>query len=473
MTVVGASDRPARRLDLSTGIPALAVLAVPLLVGAIAASTDGLRLAIAAGTTLLLLALGIASPRALFFALVVWLFALGTTRRIVSLDTPRGSLDPLLVVAPIAVTALVLAAARAGAFRHRSALSNAVLVISGLIALSAFNPLQGSMAAGVVGAVLLLTPLAGFWVGRSLDDATFAQLSKLLATLGIVAAAYGLIQVFQGFPIWDERWITEFGYKALRVGEVTRPFSTFASAQEYVLFVAVAMVVWLASGITRALLPAVSAAVLLGASLFLASARGAVFATVAAVGALTFSRLRAPPLLAAAGVAVVVLLVPPVTARLAPTSYGSAGAGDLVAHQVEGLADPLNSKASTLNLHLELAREGFATALREPLGVGPGPIGNAAQSLGGVGQPTELDPSNIAVALGLPGLVAYLVVLGLGLSRAYGLARVRRDRLALVALGTLAVTLFQWFNGGLYLVALLSWLALGWVDRQTLRPRGA
>jgi hypothetical protein len=472
MTALAASIRP-RRLDLPTGIAILGVLVGPLLVGTIAASTDGLRLAIAGGTTLLLLALGIFSPRALFFALVVWLFALGTTRRVVSLDTPRGALDPLLVVEPIAVAALVLAAVRSGAFRHRSALSNAVLVMSGLIGLAALNPLQGSLAAGVIGAVLLLTPLAGFWVGRSLDDTTFAQLAKVLAALGIVAAVYGLMQIFRGFPTWDKLWLTEFGYKALKVGDDIRPFSTFASSQEYVLFLAVALVVWVASARRLALLPAVAAGALIGASLFLASARGAVFATVAAVGALLFARLRVRPLLAAAGVVAAVLLVPPVTARLTPTSYGSTEVQDLLVHQVAGLADPFNSQASTLGLHLELARNGFESALREPLGVGPGPIGNAAQRLGGVGQPTELDPSNIAVALGLPGLLAYLVVLGLGLSRAYTLARLRRDRLALVALGMLAATLFQWFNGGLYLVALLSWLALGWVDRQTIRSSAA
>jgi hypothetical protein len=86
--------------------------------------------------------------------------------------------------------------------------------------------------------------------------------------------------------------------------------------------------------------------------------------------------------------------------------------------------------------------------------------------LGGVGRSTEVDPSNVAVALGFPGLIAYVAALGLGLARAYKVARLRNDALAFIALGTLAATLFQWFNGGFYLVAFLSWLALGWVDRR-------
>lgn len=469
MTALTARAGPAHWLDLSNGVTALGLATSPLVIGALAADANGLRFAIAAGATLLLLALGISSPRALLFALLVWVFALGTTRRVVSLDTPRGELDPLLVVAPIGVAALLLTAAHRDGFRHRSSLSNAVLVLGGLIAVSAFNPLQGSMVAGVVGAALLLTPLAGFWIGRALSDATLARVWKLLGALAIVSAGYGLVQVFRDFPVWDEVWLREFGYEALSVREATRPFSNFSSSAEHVLFLAVAIVVWLAYGMKRRALPiTVPAIALLAASLFLASIRGAVFAVLLAAGAVAFARLRVPPLLAVAGAAVIVLLVPPTVARLAPASYGSSEVGYLLAHQVEGLADPLNSKASTFGLHLDLARDGLRFALTEPLGLGPGPIGNAAMRLGGVGRSTEVDPSNVAVALGFPGLITYVVVLGLGLPRAYRLARLRNDGLSLIALGTLAATLFQWFNGGFYLVALLSWLALGWVDRQSL-----
>src|SRR3712207_8700903 len=53
----------------------------------------------------------------------------------------------------------------------------------------------------------------------------------------------------------SEVWPREFGYEALAVGEATRPFSTFASSAEHVLFLAVAIVVWLAYGTKRRALP--------------------------------------------------------------------------------------------------------------------------------------------------------------------------------------------------------------------------
>ena len=94
----------------------------------------------------------------------------------------------------------------------------------------------------------------------------------------------------------------------------------------------------------------------------------------------------------------------------------------------------------------------------------------AGSKFGGLAKGTEIDPSNVAVALGLPGLVAYLVVLVAGMLRVYGIAARRRDGVAFAALGVLAVTAGQWLNGGQYAVAVLPWLILGWADRPTTRP---
>jgi hypothetical protein len=72
------------------------------------------------------------------------------------------------------------------------------------------------------------------------------------------------------------------------------------------------------------------------------------------------------------------------------------------------------------------------------------------------------------VALGIPGLALYLVIAAVGLWRAYGLARKRRDFLSLALLGVVLVTSLQWFNGGQYAVAWIVWLAFGAVDAATM-----
>jgi hypothetical protein len=91
----------------------------------------------------------------------------------------------------------------------------------------------------------------------------------------------------------------------------------------------------------------------------------------------------------------------------------------------------------------------------------------AGTKFGGESLGTEADPSNAAVAVGLPGLIAYVFVLVAAFRKAYALARERGDATSLVALGLLVVMVLQWLNGGQYAVALLVWLTLGWLDRTT------
>jgi hypothetical protein len=139
----------------------------------------------------------------------------------------------------------------------------------------------------------------------------------------------------------------------------------------------------------------------------------------------------------------------------------------LVGHQVQGFRNPLNPEASTLGLHLDEIVTGVRSAFSHPLGLGLSAITIAGQKLGAtVAVPTEADISNAGVALGLPGLLVYVVVLALALWRLYGVAVTRGDTLALIALATAFVLLLQWLNGGLYAVAWIPWLFMGWADRR-------
>jgi O-antigen ligase len=95
----------------------------------------------------------------------------------------------------------------------------------------------------------------------------------------------------------------------------------------------------------------------------------------------------------------------------------------------------------------------------------------AATKFGGAAHATEADPSNMAVAAGIPGLAAYAVVAALVLTRAYRLAVTRRDPLSLIALAVVVITFLQWLNGGQYGVALLVWITIGWIDRNTAGAR--
>jgi hypothetical protein len=464
MTAAIALARGGGRALVGLGIAGFALLAVVYT----ASQPSELRTAVTIALVLLATAIGLAWPDRLLYGVVVWLVALGFVRRVLTLAVAPHGPDPLLVVEPAAV-ALLLVVTASRARPTRTALSLSVGAMSLIIAASALNPQQGSLRVGVAGLLFLLVPTAGFWLGRTLcTDAVFATVLKLVAALALPVAVYGLFQTFAGFPRWDRVWILDVQrvYQALNVGSTVRPFASLPSSAEYAHLVAIGLAVWLAFGLRGLRLPLTAATVtLLGAALVLASSRLVVFLTVAAAIAMLVARLRISAPAAAGLVIASILATSAVVGRVAPDYYAPGAAGELVAHQTAGLANPLDPSSSTFLIHLSLVTDGFHSALAHPAGIGAGSVSLAANKFGGNGLQTEADPSNLAVAAGVPGLVAYLVLAALAFVRTYSLARARRDALSLGALAVVTIVFLQWFNGGQYGIALLLWLTLGWVDR--------
>jgi len=340
--------------------------------------------------------------------------------------------------------------------------------------LGALNPRQGSLSAGVTSLLYTLVPLLAFWIGRGLcTDAVLTRVLWVITGFAVVTALYGLAQTFVGFPSWDKNWaLQQTTYAALGVfpagggALVIRPFGTFSSAAEYGSFAAIGLAILLAALVRRRWsLLALAVIALLGLAIFLEASRGIVVACIIAA-ALIWTAYRRIRLLPAVVLVAAAVLVVPLGLRLANFGSTTGGAQTLIGHQIGGLSNPFNPQTSTLGTHASLVVQGVKEGFRNPLGVGLSAVTIAGQKFGGTIQAgTEADPSNMAVALGLPGLAVYLVVLYLAFRSGYGVARRRRGVLSLAALGILAVTVLQWLNGGQYAVAWLPWLVLGWIDR--------
>jgi hypothetical protein len=460
------------RLRLLGGLAASVALAFS--VAASLLYPIGFRVALAAGLSVLVVGIGTRAPRHVLYALVVWLASLGLVRRLVSDVSPPGEADALLLVGPVAIGVLLLVTAQQEELRRRTSLATSVLILTVLVVAGALNPLQGGLLTGIAGLLFVLVPMLAFWVGRKLcDDATLTSVIKLTGVLAIPAALYGLAQVFVGFPPWDATWIRERGYESLAVfaadveGQAYRPFASFSAASEFSAFLGVATVIWLGYRLmTRRAALAIGVLALLTVAILYVSARGVVLGVMTALG-LMFAARRRLPLGAAFLVVVVFLAVPFTVGRVVAGSVG--GGGVLVAHQLQGFSDPLDPERSTIPIHLSIVGEGVRSVTAEPLGVGVGAVTLAGSKFGDYTRGTEADVSNVAVALGIPGLLAYLVFVVIAFSRTYRVASARQDSLALVALGILTVTLLQWLNGGHYGVAFLPWLVLGWVERTSAR----
>lgn len=460
---------PARPMAIGPLLAAAAVIAV----GLASASPGLVQAAVAIPAAALLVAICLRSYRRALIVLLIWLATFGTIRRLLLPSDGSSGSDPLLLVAPVVVGLFVAVAARNGAFRDQTRLTKYVLILSGLIGFAALNPLQGGLAVGAGGLLFVMVPLLWFWVGRALvDDALLTRILRVISFLALGAALYGLFQVYRGFPRWDQRWIESKGYAALYVGKSVRPFASFSSSSEYVGLLAIGTVIW-ALQLRRAArtLPALAALTVLVCALTVASVRGALVVVPIALG-MTFAASRGfgmgRTVLAGIGALFVLgLVVSQVDA--------SGVSSPLVSRQISGLADPFDPDRSTLPLHVKSLVDGLGEALKNPVGDGLGVITIAGEKFGSTSMSTDIDPSNVAIAMGIPGLLGYGAVVFIAIRLAFRQARRRRDLLTLAVLGVALVTLFQWLSGGNYAVAPLPWLLLGWLDRppQVVPPEPA
>ncbi|HEY2326049.1 MAG TPA: hypothetical protein VGH52_01050 [Gaiellaceae bacterium] len=453
-------------------LTAVLVLAGCGFVGIAATQPSALRLSLALVLIIFMVCVGLWRRRRLLVAVSIWLPLLGLVRRLISYGGTRTSVDVLLLVAPAGFAVLVVLAARARKMRHVHTLSHWVFALALMLSLEAFNPLQGSIAAGITALDFVLVPMFAFWIGRELvDDKTLEKLLRLIAIISIPAALYGLLQVFHGFPPWDKAWINAQGYTALSINGVTRPFGTFANAAEFATYLAVGALMWLVFHVTSRRAPlAIAAVALTVGGMAVEASRGVFVLFIVSVGVLIAAWRRAPLGLS--------LVIGAIALLLLAFAFGKAGLGDssstttsnsnvLTSHLVSGISRPFDPQYSTTSVHFHEVLTGLRTAIHDPLGLGPAVVTIAGQRFSGSTQSrgTEVDPSNVAIAAGFPGLIAYLMVVLLGFRSTYTLVQQRRDKLAFAALAVISVTALQWLNGGQYAVAPLPWLVLGWVER--------
>ncbi len=234
----------------TTALLMVAIATVVVVAGVAASSPEVSRIAIAASAALFGLAIAVGYPRAALGILVVWLAALGLTRRLTTgIATSFQLGDPLILVGAGVLAVLTAVAIRGGALSRRTRLTSSVLLLMAVLTLSALNPAQGGIAVGLAGVLLVVVPMLAFFIGRALvDDDLLRRVLWTYAILAVLAAGYGLFQTFVRFPTWDQQWIDQFGYVALNIGGAVRSFSSFSSSSEYSMFLAIGAVCWLTLG---------------------------------------------------------------------------------------------------------------------------------------------------------------------------------------------------------------------------------
>jgi hypothetical protein len=156
--------------------------------------------------------------------------------------------------------------------------------------------------------------------------------------------------------------------------------------------------------------------------------------------------------------------VAPGQSASAATTGGSTSS-ELIQHQLAFYDNPDNT---TLGIHEAEIFGALGRSITHPLGLGSS-VGTLAGTKGGDTVPSaESDVANVAQAFGVPGLVAYLLLMVAGFVGAVSLyARTRSSR-HLAWLGILVVALDQWWQGSLYCTTALVFLVLGGIAREVV-----
>jgi hypothetical protein len=423
----------------------------------------------------------------------VWLFALGTSRRLASEVLADPGRDPFVLVGPAAVAVLALRALLVGALRRMTILSWLLLAFTALAVVQMANPDNPSGFSRVAGLLVWVAPTLWFWVGRTLVGDRIARwLLYLVVSATTVIALYGIVQTVVDFPPWDQRWINLRGYAALYIGpDTVRPFGSYASAAEFGLACAVGAIV--------------AATIAFGPRLLLRepSNRRAerrqrstrvriVVLAVVLFGitsvALVLSAIRTYLVLLAVALPIVYLvmrgkrawkvLIPALLivglalaalSQIDPDSIGKEGAQAGVRRVIVALHDPFaqnrENTDNTLQLHWENAKFGVRRAFEHPQGYGTGATGIAGEHFGDQSFSTDFDLSDAGLAFGALGFLLAVAIVVVGLWFAVRVALWRRtfERVALV--GVLLVSFGAWFQGAHYVMAPLLWLLLGRADR--------
>lgn len=434
------------------------------------------RLAFAVVALTSIAGLACLSVRWAILATFAYLTVLGDLRRwVLAFDAWSGA-DPLLVVGPAAAMLFAAAAFTDDRLRFDTPLSKGMLLLIGIMVLQIFNPRQGGLLVGVAGAGLMIVPLLWYWVGHAFGSDEFVQtlFLRLVVPLAGLAALFGFFQVAYGYPEYQLEWYRTAGYSALGPSEAyLRPLSVFANITEYCRYLGFAILALFALVLKRkSPVLALSGICVLFVALFLTGTRGPVLLLIVSAGIMwTVMGRTVSAWIPRFAVAVTVGLFGLVYVL---TQVSEVDGTTRAHHTIERQADliPEGEAGGPASVHLNLFRIAGVRTMEDPLGHGVGYVTLAASRFGGTGFSSEKDMTDMFIALGVPGGLVYLGIVGYAAYLAVSYWRRRRSITGLIIGGVLVFSVFSWLKPAHYVATPLLWFCVGALDRMhTAAPK--
>ncbi|WP_040952937.1 hypothetical protein [Gorillibacterium massiliense] len=428
-----------------------------------------LRMLLAIGLGLIFYAISLIKPNKALIAMFILLPILGFIRRALIPFAGWSGFDPIVAIVPGMVCFFGFNYYYERFFRKQLELDDSKFfsLVRWLLfvhIMQVFNPMQGSLLAGMAGAMFYITPLMWMTLSRQhFSEKMMIRFIKVIPIIACILALYGLKQIYLGFYSFEITWMNMTNYSSLNVQGMMRAISTFTSANEYAQFLSISAVICWAFMLkaNSSKLPFLLPLPLLFYAIFMTSQRGAALTTMIAISLLSILSARTRK--SRTIVTIVTLLI--TTGAYIAIININPNDNALIAHQVDGLANPLDDEHSTVGLHWKIIMDGFVRGLTNPLGYGLGTGSIAGAKLGSGVIGTEVDLTNILISDGIIGFVLYFFIIVKGLKSAYRLYKLDNSPLSFAIWGILISTIGGWCIGGNYSTAALIWICIGYMDR--------
>lgn len=418
----------------------------------------------------------------------------GILRRGQYLFLDYSSQDPIHVLTPIVTLFALAALLRSQRLNILTATPMAgwVSLLALVYFLEIFNPLQGGLMVGLSGAMFTIAPLVWFYFGQFIKEDFVRNTLRLMIIVGLITSLYGVYQLVFGYPAFEQYWIsnTEF-YNSISVGHVERAIATFSSAEEWGRYTELGAIAAFGFAAAQKRFAARLGWVLAGATLIgfvlLTGQRAAVFGL--ALGLMVLLVLGARSLTnAMARVALVLLPLTLLVVLVKPPEMDEIWSNDetqtvstVLSHTQRGVLKPVgeDSFQERLTNWSHLITDVIPY---RPLGTG---IGAGTLSEWRFNQNSEdlppLDSSILltAITCGIPGVLLFIWIISRGTwlsiraARRTSLADQNGANKRIIAAMMCAIVLNAIFGMtfGLYSVAPLAWMFMGWISAETLRAR--
>jgi hypothetical protein len=420
----------------------------------------------------------------------------GILRRVQYLIVPYSSSEPIHLITPVVAFfafALLLSRHKLEIFR-RTPLATTTSILAAICFLQIFNPLQGGLSVGLVGALYYLVPMAWFYFGQSANPNFVPRILRFIVVLAIITSLYGVYQLLFGYPFFEQVWLENTDkYGSIMVYDVQRALATFSNSEEWGRYIQIGCIIAAGLGFTRSegnkRAVWFGAAALLIVLLTLTGQRTSIFGLILGLailfltGAANFRGVAVRAILMLAPLVLILALVNPLTDD---DGYGSDGnVGAMMTHTSKGMVDPANE--GSLRVRMETWTKLVTVTLpSNPIGAGLGmttlaATRNEAETNGN----TAIDNHFLSLALSA-GIPAALLLFWILLRALVFCFRGWRDseqgsqkadlwRIMLALTATFILNNFFGTSFTIYSVAPLGWLIIGWIsaaydEMQNIQP---